>query len=547
MLRMNHAAALVAALMIVSFQATFAAEAEAVPGEFIVKFKDEVPIGDMKSSELSSIMGSYVKNILPEENIIVIKRPVFEKEASVLSSIEAIPEVEIVEPNYIYRISKTPNDPMLGLLWGISNKGQKDSRGQVGLAGIDVDAERAWDIQTGSKDVIVAVIDTGIDYNNPNLKDNVWTNEEELNGKPGVDDDRNGYVDDIHGYNFTNDTGDPMDDQGHGTHCSGTIGATGNDGSGIVGVAWNTRIMGVKFLDAGGSGTLENALKAINYATKNKARIMSNSWGGGGFSKTLKKAIQKSHKSGALFVAAAGNSSQNNDQEPTYPGSYDVPNVLAVAAINNQGKMASFSSYGKKTVHVAGPGVNVTSTTLDGKYDSWSGTSMATPHVSGVAVLLASQFPKMKNTQMKARLIKTVRPIAALESKVASGGLVNAYAALTDKTPEPIVDPNNPEIWQQKAVNVSSAHPYADKTEETFEVTVDGAQKISLFFEKFETESIYDTVTIYDSAGNLVQTLSGFNDGTYSSIITGSYAKVVFKSDHVMNKYGFDITKVAFK
>ncbi|WP_413943723.1 S8 family serine peptidase [Bdellovibrio sp. HCB-162] len=524
----------------------FAAAPESVPGEYIVKLKDSVS-AKSNINILSQQLGSYIKDTIPGQNIVVIKRPVFEIQSNVVKSLSENPLVDIVEPNFIYRINKTPNDPMLGQLWGMINTGQADSQRRQGIAGVDIGAEKAWDITTGSKDVIVAVIDTGVDYNHPDLKDNLWVNEAELNGKPGVDDDGNGIVDDIHGANFVDankPTGNPLDDHGHGSHCSGTIGATGNDGKGIVGVAWNVRIMGVKFLSASGSGSLDGALKGIDYATKMGAKIMSNSWGGGGYSETLKQAIERSNAAGALFVAAAGNESNNNDANPTYPATYDVPNVLSVAAIDNRGQIASFSNYGKTKVHVGAPGVNIYSSITGGGYDSWSGTSMATPHVSGMAVLLASNEPNLTNVEMKERIIATSRPIAGLRGK-ARGGLVDAYAMLTNTLPAP--DPNDPINWQTVNVNVSSAHPYKEKSNETYEVRVPGAKQIALYFSKFDTERDYDKVDLYDANGKKVATISGKNDDSFSTPVDGEYVKIVFTSDDSVNRYGFDITKAAWR
>ncbi|KHD87271.1 MAG: subtilase [Bdellovibrio sp. ArHS] len=524
----------------------FAAPAESVPGEYIVKLKDSV---SAKSSVnvLSAQLGSYIKDTIPGQNIVVIKRPVFEIQSNVVKSLSENPIVDIVEPNYIYRINKTPNDPMLGQLWGLKNSGQQDSERRAGVAGVDIGAEQAWDITTGSKDVIVAVIDTGVDYNHPDLINNMWTNEAELNGKPGVDDDGNGIIDDIHGANFVNanaPTGNPLDDHGHGSHCSGTIGGTGDDGKGIVGVAWNVRIMGVKFLSASGSGSLDGALKGIDYATKMGAKIMSNSWGGGGYSETLKQAIERSNAAGALFVAAAGNESNNNDASPTYPATYDVPNVLSVAAVDNRGQIASFSNYGKTKVHVGAPGVNIVSSITGGKYDSWSGTSMATPHVSGMAVLLAANEPNLTAIEMKERIIATSKPIAGLRGK-SKGGMVNAYAMLTNTLPAP--DPNDPVNWQTVPVNISSAHPYKEKTKEEFEVRVPGAKQIALYFSKFDTERDYDKVEFFDAKGKKIADMSGKNDDSFSTTIDGEYVKIVFTSDDSVQRYGFDITKAAYR
>jgi len=520
---------------------------ESVPGEYVVRLKSNVMMS-MDKQTLSNALGAYVKSTIPTQNIVVVKKAVVETESSVIASLKANPMVDVAEPNLIYHINRLPDDPLLGNLWGMKNIGQKDSQGKVGVPGVDIGMEQAWDVETGSDKMVVAVIDTGVDFTHPDLQANLWTNEAEANGQPGVDDDGNGVIDDIHGYNAITGTGDAHDDQGHGSHCSGTIGAKGNDGKGIVGVNWDVKIMAVKFLSAQGSGTLEDAVKAIDYANRMGAKVMSNSWGGGGFSQTLLDVIKQSNEKGAIFIAAAGNDNNNNDTRPSYPATYDVPNIISVAAIDNQGARASFSSYGKKTVHVGAPGVNVYSST-GGAYDSWSGTSMATPHVSGIAALVWSHEPSLTNLQLKERILTTARPIAGLKGKVSTGGLVNAYNALTNTRPEP--DANDPANWRALplAQPVASASPYAKNTNQTFEINVDAAAdaQIAVYFEKFDTEASYDTVQIYDSTGTLVQTLSGANDDTFSAPIKGNYAKIVFKSDGSVEKTGWTITKAAVK
>ena len=521
-----------------------APQVEAVPGEYVVRLKPNM--ATMSKSTLSQALGAYVKSTIPSQNIVVVKKPSFETTISAVKSLSLNPMVDVAEPNFIYRASKTSNDPLMGNLWGLKNVGQKDSSGKVGTPGMDIGVEQAWDITTGSEKMVVAVIDTGVDFNHPDLKDNLWTNEAEANGQAGVDDDNNGVIDDIHGFNAITGNGNAQDDQGHGSHCSGTIGAKGNDGKGIVGVNWDVKIMAVKFLSASGSGTLEDALKAIDYATKMGAKVMSNSWGGGGFSQTLFDAIKRSNDAGALFIAAAGNDNNNNDSRPTYPANYEVANIIAVAAIDNQGARASFSSYGKRTVHVGAPGVNVYSST-GGDYDSWSGTSMATPHVSGVAALVWGNEPVLTAVELKNRLLQTARPIAGLKGKTKTGGLVNAFYALTNKTPEP--DANDPANWRAQVLPtpVASASPYLKNTTQEFELKFDGMAEFALYFETFDTEANYDTVQLFDIKGAAIQTLSGGNDDSYSAPITGGYVKIVFKSDGSVEKNGFKITKVAFR
>ncbi|MGE0633585.1 MAG: S8 family serine peptidase [Pseudobdellovibrionaceae bacterium] len=530
-----------------------AAEPEAVPGEFVVQLKNSALL--MNSTALSARLGGKVLRTIPSANAVVIKRSLVEKSSVSVKSLNSSALVERAEPNYIYRVSGsrdqtdvpkvTPNDPKMTELWGMINEGQKDSDGTLGVAGMDIGASEAWAIETGSSDIIVAISDTGVDYNHPDLIDNAWINEAEQNGTAGVDDDANGLVDDIHGADFANNDADPMDDHGHGTHCAGTIGASGNDGKGIVGVAWKVRIMGAKFLTAGGSGTLEGAVKSIDYATQMGAHIISASWGGGGESDILRQSIERARDKGIVFIAAAGNDSSNNDSRPSYPASYNVSNIVAVAALGNKGEMASFSNYGKQKVHVAAPGQNIVSSLPNGGYDSWSGTSMATPHVSGIAALLKSKFRDMTPEEMKGRLIKTSRPLASLNGKVTAGGIVSAPNALNNVQAPP--DPNDPAMWPSRDVTISSKHPYDDMANEVTEVRQEGATKMALFFSKFDTEKNYDFLEIYDSTGKLIDKLSGSNDETWSATIEGDYAKLVFKSDDSVKRHGYDITKIAYK
>jgi thermitase len=528
------------------YSTALAAKIESIPGEYIVKLKNLDGKIKLSKQELSQALGFQVSDIFFKDQFAKVVTSKVLLDSVVAKELSGSDLVDYVEPNYVYRIDKTPNDPLFTKSWGLKNTGQSDIRGP-GIVGVDVNVEKAWDLTTGSKNTIVAVIDTGVDYTHPDLKDNMWVNEAEAKGKAGVDDDGNGYIDDVYGYNFSGSTpsADPKDDHGHGTHCAGVIGATGDDGRGLVGVNWNTRIMAVKFLSASGSGSTDGAIKAVEYAVKNGASVLSNSWGGGGFSQALRDVIESSNKSGSIFVAAAGNNSSSNDQTPTYPASYDVANIISIAAIDNSANLARFSNFGKNRVHVAAPGVNVYSTVLNGAYENMSGTSMATPHAAGVIALLRAYDDKLTNLEIKERIITTATKTTKLKNKVKSSGYVNAYNALTNTVAPP--DLNDPETWNKKDFSFSTPHNYKKNSNLSVEINMDNTKEFSIYFSRFETESGYDILTAFDKSGKKLFELSGNQDDSFSPVIQGDYVKLVFMSDDSVEKYGFDITKLAFR
>jgi len=313
------------------------------------------------------------------------------------------------------------DDPDVKELWGMHH-----------YAGFDIDAPEAWKIWTGEigKGITVAVIDTGIDYNHEDLKEQMWNNPLEIPDN-GVDDDDNGYIDDIHGADFANDDGDPMDDQMHGTHCAGTIAGVGNNRFGVTGVAWRgVRLMALKFLDASGAGRTSDAIRAIDYAVAQGAKIASNSWGGGGSNSALRAAIEHAEAAGMLFTAASGNEGLNNDEVPSFPANYEIPNIISVASSTWEGELSDFSCFGNHTVHVAAPGSNIYSTVPGGGFATLSGTSMATPHVSGLAALVWMYRPMLSMHQVRQVIIGSVRKLAGLEGKLITDGLINAKNAL---------------------------------------------------------------------------------------------------------------------
>jgi len=345
-----------------------------------------------------------------------------------MKAIQASGILESVEPDFLVSRSVVPGDQGLaqGWLWGLRNTGQDG-----GVEGVDIDAVKAWDTTTGSRDVIVAVIDTGIRYTHQELVGQMWTNPDEIAGN-GVDDDNDGYIDNMHGVDTVNFDGDPMDDNGHGTHCAGTIGAAANDGNAHVGVAWEVSLMACKFLSADGWGYTSGAISGIDFAVANGARILSNSWGGGGDSRALYDAIVRARDAGAVFVAAAGNSGVDTDSQPHYPSSYDLANIIAVSAIDRHGQLASWSNYGRNTVDLGAPGVDIFSSVSDSdsSYAYYSGTSMATPHVAGVVALMLANNGGLSVVETKAQLLSTSTALDSLEGRTVSGGLVNAADAL---------------------------------------------------------------------------------------------------------------------
>jgi subtilisin family serine protease len=365
-----------------------------------------------------------------------------------LAQLAGDPRVEYAVPNeiiYLDEVTDEPAPPASGSadpddvagrkpndldtkLWGLHNRGQDG-----GTIDADIDAPQAWLKTTGSNDVLVAVIDTGVDYNHPDLVDNMWTNPGEIAGD-GIDNDGNGVIDDIHGYNAYADSGDPMDGHSHGTHCAGTIAGQGNNGQGVAGVAWDAKIMGVKIFSDSGKTSSDAILRGILYAAKNGARITSNSWGGGGANDLIKEAFEKST---AFHVMASGNNGRNVDSKENYPSGYEMPNSISVAATDRNDQLAGFSNYGKKEVDIAAPGVQTYSTTPGGRYGFKSGTSMATPHVSGAAVLMVANDPSITNEQLKSRLMDGAERIPSLRGKVASEGRLNINNSLEQDTVAP--------------------------------------------------------------------------------------------------------------
>lgn len=352
---------------------------------------------------------------------------------SVATLLREMPDVEMAEENMIYRASSgakrpqvlredldvnqkpnlnflevIPNDPYFQSLWGMRNRGQPVDFGSRGVEGADIRATGAWVFEKGSEQVVVGILDTGIDLNHEDLKDNLWTD--------------NSGATPIHGFNAFDSSKTPQDDNGHGTHVAGTIGAVGDNGVGVSGVNWKVSIMAVKILNGDGDGDIAGIVAGIDWAVAHGARVINASWGGGGASQIMSDAISRAADEGVLFVAAAGNDGENNDQVSSFPANYALPNIVSVAASDNQDQLADFSNYGIKKVHIAAPGVSVISTLPDNHYGAESGTSMASPHVAGAAALLLSRSPNLSIAEIKAKIFSSADRLNSLKSKVSNGG-----------------------------------------------------------------------------------------------------------------------------
>ena len=328
--------------------------------------------------------------------------------------------VRYAEPDWLVSAADlVPTDPSWGSLWGARQ----------------ISAPAAWATGTGSSDVVVGVIDSGVDYTHEDLAAQMWVNPNEDPTTPG-DDDGNGWKNDIHGVDCANDDADPADDNGHGTHVAGTIGAAANNGRGVAGVAWNVKIMALKFLSADGTGYTSDAIQCLYYAIDNGAHITNNSWGGPTYSKTLQDAIRYAGERGQLFVAAAGNDGLDSTATPHFPASYDVDNVLSVAASDRSDRLAEFSNHGA-SVDLAAPGVGILST-VPGGYASYSGTSMAAPHVAGAAALLLGHDPMMRSdvAALRRAILENVDALPSLQGRVATSGRLNVARAIWPDRPE---------------------------------------------------------------------------------------------------------------
>lgn len=326
-----------------------------------------------------------------------------------------------------------PNDPgfLFGLMWSLDNTGQNG-----GVADVDLNAPEGWAMQKDAAEIVVAVLDSGVRYTHEDLADNMWINPNEIPGN-GIDDDHNGYIDDVHGINALDGSGDPADDNHHGTFVAGILGAVGNNGKGGLGVAWKVKIMACKMLADNGIGTEEATIKALDYARLHGARIINASWNYPDYSEPLRAAIERARDAGIIVVASAGNAGIDIDQTPSYPPSYGLDNIIAVTSIDPSGQMPVNANFGTNTVHIAAPGATIYAPwyTTDTTYAYANGTSMAAPHIAGICALLKAKYPSENYRQIIQRILLSAKPFPALSGKCQTGGIASLAGALLAFSP----------------------------------------------------------------------------------------------------------------
>lgn len=393
------------------------------------------PSGRARAQEAIQNRGGNVVTYYAPGNFFIVETPSAAPEW--VRSLRSDPRVRYAELDYIVTTDDiTPNDTKWLDLWGLRKIGMPTAWDANSNGSIDDPGDNL-----GSKDAVVGIIDTGVDYNHEDIgRAQMWVNPGETGldsggrnkENNGTDDDGNGFVDDVYGADCVNNDGNPIDDNDHGTHVAGTIGAATNNSRGVSGINWKTSIMALKFLNAKGSGSTSDAIECLDYAIAKGADLTNNSWGGGGYSQALWDAIKRAQSAGQLFVAAAGNDSANGDVSPNYPSAYDHDNIVSVAATDSNDNLASFSNYGISTVDIAAPGAGIWSTTRNNGYASYNGTSMATPHVSGAVALILSRYPGLSPQGVLDRLYGSVDKVSSLTGKVRTEGRLNVARAIEE-------------------------------------------------------------------------------------------------------------------
>ena len=510
-----------------------------VAGEYVIGISDAASEADVLA--LAERNGLELAELRNGDRLAVLVDASARAREEIVSALDEDDATAYAEPQFVYYPSRAVND-YGDYMWGLNNTGLGG-----GIQGADIDAFAAWDLSTG-QDVVVAVIDTGVDVRHDDLIPNLWTNPGEIAGN-GIDDDGNGYIDDVNGYDFVNRDADPDDNDAHGTHVAGSVAARGDDGYGVPGVAFEAKIMSLKFMDRGWGGTASAAAEAINYAVNNGAHIINASWGGPGSSYAIRNAIAYARSRGVLFVTAAGNEGLNNDSYASYPANYDLDNIVSVAASDRRDGLASFSNYGSSHVDLAAPGVDIVSTLPGDTWGYMDGTSMASPYVAGAAALLKSVAPSMSVQELRLTLLSSVDPLAAGASRVATGGRLNARAALelVVGTEEPPAEEEPPPAEEEPPLNewrfvpypIESPHPYSDNFSGQVQIVApEGATEMKLHFTRIDVEQNYDFVVVRDEAGTKLAEWTGDLGAVVSPVFSEPSVRLFLFTDGSVTDWG---------
>ncbi|HEV3407440.1 MAG TPA: S8 family peptidase [Gaiellaceae bacterium] len=432
-MRIRHAVSALAALLALAAATPAAAAPRFVADELLVRF--EAGADPAAQADTVAVRGARIQRSLPLPGLKLLRLPPGASVAAAKAAFERDADVLYAEPNYVYETAQFPNDQYFVELWALHS-----------ASDVDIDAPEAWDTTTGSPDVTVAVVDTGVDYTHPDLATNIWANA--LETANSRDDDGNGYVDDVRGWDFVAGDSVPADPNGHGTHVAGTIGAQGNNGTGVVGLNWDVALMALRAADSSGSLRTDRVVQALDYAGRNGADIVNGSFGAPFPSDAIRDAIARYPN--VVYVFAAGNDGTDNDAMPTYPCNYPALNIICVAATTKSDARASFSNFGATSVDLGAPGEEILSTIPSAGYAWGDGTSMAAPHVAGAAALALAARPNLSPATVRDVILASVDRLATLRGSVASGGRLNAASAVTtaiawqQPTPPPPSPPQPP-------------------------------------------------------------------------------------------------------
>jgi thermitase len=529
---MKSIVTLFAIALVIAFSATTSFSKDTL-FQYLIKFKNH-PDASKNKLELVDFGLKLKEHIGPNKQIYVYTAPL-ELSQQALSSLNTRNGIDWIEPDYQIQIpmpveSTQKKSPALSL--------SEPYHHQI------LETKKAHKALKDGKEIIVAVLDTGIESTHPNLKNHMWTNSGEIAGN-GIDDDKNGFIDDVHGYDFYNNQSSAEDDNGHGTHCAGLIGAYPTDARDVFGVMPKVKLMSLKIFNQYGQGKLSTAIKAVLYAVRNGAVILNNSYGSPNPNKSLRLAFKAAEKLGVIAVSAAGNHKNNNDTRGEFPANFDLPNIISVGSTDAKDTHSSFSNFGALSVDLSAPGDQILSTHLHGKLKSLSGTSMSTPLVAGVLGLVWSKDPSQTYREVIQKVLNGSDKLDLLFGKNYNLARVNAYNSVKEKKIKNLY-PLPEKKWKEESLDIQSDHPYLNNSRASYIVEKSGAKYIKLNFDKIHMESGYDFLEIINSKGVIVHKLNGPFKDDLSLIIPGDKLTLQIDSDSSQTEYGFKISNFSW-